>query len=153
MTERSEPFAENLARGLAGYGTQPFIEFEGTWYSGDDVAAYREHLDVALGEAGVDATEPIGVVVRNRIPHAAAILGFIATGRPVVMIYSYQSARSIAADVETLRLAAVVADREDWSAPVADAARRGGSAAIALSSVEPRVELLSTRRQLDGAQP
>jgi long-chain acyl-CoA synthetase len=150
MTDRSQAFSDNLARGLAGYGAQPFIEFEGTWYSGDDVTAYRERLDVVLGETGVDAAEPIGVVVRNRVPHAAAILGFIAAGRPVVMIYSYQSPRSIAADVETLRLAAVVADREDWTAPVADAARRTGTAAIALSLDEPRVELLSTRGRPDG---
>ena len=153
MMEHSETFADNLARGLAGYGPRPFIEFERTWYSGDDVAAYGDRIEAALGEAGVARGDPVGVVVRNRVPHAAAILGFLATGRPVVMIYSYQSARSIASDVETLRLAAVVADREDWSEPVADAARRTGSAAITLSSAEPWVEVLSARRQLDGPGP
>ena len=153
MIEHSETFADNLARGLAGYGPRPFIEFERTWYSGDDVAAYGDRIETALGEAGVARGDPVGVVVRNRVPHAAAILGFLATGRPVVMIYSYQSARSIASDVETLRLAAVVADREDWSEPVADAARRTGSAAITVSSAEPRVEVLFTRRQLDGRGP
>ena len=153
MSGRSESFADTLARGLAGYGGHAFIEFERRWYSGDDVNDYRERIDTALTEAGVDRDAPIGVVVRNRVPHAAAVLDFIATGRPVVMIYSYQSARSIAADVETLRLAAVIADREDWTAPVADAAYRTGSAAIALSLSEPRVELRFTRSQFDGLSP
>jgi acyl-coenzyme A synthetase/AMP-(fatty) acid ligase len=150
---RSESFADNLARGLAGYGARPFIEFERTWYSGDDVSAFLARLDAALGEAGVDAGEPVGVVVRNRVPHAAAILGFVATGRPVVMIYSYQSARSIADDVETLQLAAVVADHEDWTAPVIDAARRTGTAAVALALDEPRVELLAARGPSVGPDP
>jgi acyl-CoA synthetase (AMP-forming)/AMP-acid ligase II len=148
MTERPESFADNLVLGLAGYRTRPFLEFAGTWHSGDDVAAHHHGIEAALLEAGVGRDEPVGVVVRNRVPHAAALLGFVATGRPVVMIYSYQSARSIAADVEALQLAAVVADREDWSESVIDAARRSGTAAIAVS-IHPRVELLAAPLQVD----
>src|SRR6478735_8954087 len=104
------PFTERLRAGLAGYGNQPFIEFDRRWHSGDDIADYHRRIVRALDDAGVPAGEPVGVVVRNRVPHAAALLGFIADGRPVVMIYSYQSAAAIAADVERLHLGAVVAD-------------------------------------------
>jgi acyl-coenzyme A synthetase/AMP-(fatty) acid ligase len=114
----SEPFADTLARRLAGYGDQPFIEFERTWHSGNAIADLRALIDTALMRAGVAAGEPGGVVVRNRLAHAAAVLGFVASGRPVVMIYSFQSARSIAADVERLRLTAVLADVADWTDPV-----------------------------------
>jgi acyl-CoA synthetase (AMP-forming)/AMP-acid ligase II len=93
----------------------------------------------------VAPADPIGVVVRNRLPHAAVILGFIATGRPVVMIYSYQSERAIAGDVGGLQLAAVIADRDDWTEPVLSAAHRAGTAAVAVSATEPRVELLAVR--------
>lgn len=139
-----ESFAAGLAAGLASYGPRPFIEFEGTWHSGDAVTEYRDRLAAALSDAGVSAHDPIGVVVRNRVPHAAAILGFIATGRPVVMIYGFQSERAIAADVDMLRLAAVVADRDDWTGPVLAAARRAGTVAVSLSMTEPRVESLTT---------
>jgi long-chain acyl-CoA synthetase len=149
----SEPFADTLARRLAGYGAQPFIEFERTWHSGHAIADLRARIDTALIRAGVAAGEPVGVVVRNRLAHAAAVLGFVASGRPVVMIYSFQSARSIAADVERLRLTAVLADVADWTDPVIAAAQRVGAAAVALSSSPPAVELLSAPGRLDGVAP
>jgi long-chain acyl-CoA synthetase len=116
------PFSEGLAAGLAGYGGRRFIEFERTWYTGDDITHYRSLVERALADGGVSTGEPVGVVVRNRLPHAAALLGFIADARPVVMIYSYQSATAIAADVERLQLAAVVADTQDWTGPAIEAA-------------------------------
>lgn len=126
-------FAATLAAGLARYGERPFIEFDGRWYTGAQITALQTRIDNALQDSGIRAGEPVGVVVRNRVPHAAAILAFIAAGRPVVMIYSYQSASAIAADVGRLRLAAVLADDQDWTGPVIDAARTVGCAAIALS--------------------
>jgi acyl-CoA synthetase (AMP-forming)/AMP-acid ligase II len=141
----AESFACALARSLAGYGDRPFIEFERKWYSGNDITGYQALIDGALVRAGVGPGEPVGVVVRNRVPHAAAVLGFVATGRPLVMIYSYQSPSAIAADVERLRLAAVLADRDDWSDVVVAAARRTGTAGIAMALDEPGVELLCPR--------
>ncbi len=136
----TDSFAATLAGRLASYGERPFVEFDRIWHSGNDIAALRGDLEATLSRAGVGIDEPVGVVVRNRVPHAAALLGFIATGRPVVMIYSYQSSAAIAADVERLGLAAVVADAEDWTEPVLAAARRTGSAAVAMTS--GRVDLL-----------
>jgi acyl-CoA synthetase (AMP-forming)/AMP-acid ligase II len=144
-------FTERLATGLARYGERPFIEFERKWYSGNDIAHYRGLIAAALGEGGVAAGEPVGVVVRNRVPHASALLGFIADGRPVVMIYSYQSPASIAADVERLHLSAVVADAQDWTDPVIEAARRTGSAAVSLSPASVDVLNAHTGARADPA--
>jgi acyl-CoA synthetase (AMP-forming)/AMP-acid ligase II len=145
------PFSEGLAAGLAGYGGRRFIEFERTWYTGDDITHYRSLVERALADGGVSTGEPVGVVVRNRLPHAAALLGFIADARPVVMIYSYQSATAIAADVERLQLAAVVADTQDWTGPAIEAARRAGSAAVSLSATSVGVLANRTRAQSDPA--
>jgi long-chain acyl-CoA synthetase len=90
-----ESFTEAFAAGLASYGEKPCIEFEGRWYSGDDVTAYADAIAEKLRDAGVPDGAPVGLVVRNRLPHAAAIIGFLAAGRPVSMIYSFQSAESI----------------------------------------------------------
>ena len=100
----------------------------------------RRRHRTALREAGVPDDAPVGLVVRNRLPHAAAIIGFLAAGRPVLMIYSFQSPDAIGRDIEKLELSAIVAEREDWTEPVIDAAKRTGSAgvAISLSSRSPR---------------
>ena len=144
-------FAETLAARLRGFGDRPCIEFERKWYSGNDITAYIDHIADALSRAGVSPTDPVGVVVRNRVPHAAAILGFVAARRPVAMVYSYQSPQSIARDIEALRMPAVVLDREDWTEPVAQAVSRIGAAAVVVSL--GGVELAATRTRIDGVDP
>lgn len=132
-----EGFTERFAAGLASYGAQPCIEFDGRWNTGDEVTAYGRAIAEALRDAGVDDAAPVGLVVRNRLPHAAAIIGFLAAGRTVSMIYSFQSPESVGRDIEALRMSAIVADVEDWTAPVVDAAGRAGSAGVAISLHEP----------------
>ena len=139
-------FADTMAARLAGYGPRPCIEFEHTWYTGDDIQRYVTLVEDALNRAGVSSAEPVGLVVRNRVAHAAVILGFIAAGRPVSMIYSYQSEHGVAQDIQTLRLPAVIADPTDWSGPATSAAQAIGSAPLALSPTEPRVELRALAR-------
>jgi acyl-CoA synthetase (AMP-forming)/AMP-acid ligase II len=118
---------------LASYGGQPCIEFGGRWYSGDDITAYADAIAAKLRDAGVADRAPVGLVVRNRLQHAAAIIGFLAAGRPVSMIYSFQSPESIGRDIEKLELSAVVADREDWTDEIITAAKRAGSAGVSIS--------------------
>ncbi|CAN5395877.1 hypothetical protein BH09ACT7_BH09ACT7_03820 [soil metagenome] len=129
----TDTFTSTLAAGIAGYGDQPCIEFEGRWYTGDDITAYLDGIASVLDAAGIPDDAAVGLVVRNRLPHAAAIVGLIAARRPLAMIYSFQSPESIARDVEQLGLAAVIADVGDWTEPVIDAARRAGSAGVAIS--------------------
>jgi long-chain acyl-CoA synthetase len=148
-----ESFTETFAAGLASYGERPCIEFEQRWYSGNEVAAYGRAVAASLREAGVDEGVPVGLVVRNRLPHAAAIIGFLAAGRTVSMIYSFQSPESIGRDIENLRLAAIVADPEDWTAPVIDAAKRVGSAGLAISTRPPHVAAVAGLERRDDTRP
>jgi long-chain acyl-CoA synthetase len=134
-----ESFTGKFAAGLASYGEKPCIDFEGRWYSGDDITGYAKAIAATLRDAGVVDGAPVGLVVRNRLQHAAAIIGFLAAGRPVSMIYSFQSPEAIGRDIEKLNLAAIVADRDDWTAPVIAAAKRAGSAGVAISLQEPTV--------------
>ena len=98
----TESFTDRFAAGLASYGDRQCIEFEGRWYSGDEITGYADAIAAALHDAGVADDAPVGLVVRNRLPHAAAIIGFLAAGRPVSMIYSFQSPEAIARDIEKL---------------------------------------------------
>ena len=150
--EVPDSFTETFAAGLASYGGRPCIEFDGRWYTGHEVAAYKTAIADALREAGVTVRAPVGVVVRNRLPHAAAIIGFLAAGRTVSMIYSFQAPESIGRDIEKLGLAAIVADREDWTAPVIEAAERAGSAGLAISVQPPHVEAVRGLERCDNGR-
>lgn len=143
-----ERFSAALSASLNSYGAAPCIEFERQWYSGDDITGYIASVEDHLRQAGIGPGEPVGLVVRNRVPHAAVILGLIAAERPIVMIYSYQSAQAIARDIDALRLPAVLADRQDWSDAAIAAAGHHGSAVIALSDRPLGVETLTRRAQL-----
>jgi len=134
-----ESFTETFAAGLASYGEQQCIEFQGRWYSGADISEYADAIAGRLRDAGVPDGAPVGLVVRNRLQHAAAIIGFLAVGRPVSMVYSFQSPDAIARDIEKLNLAAIVADREDWTDDVVTAAKSTGSAGVAISLTQPLV--------------
>ncbi|WP_395309979.1 fatty acid--CoA ligase family protein [Mycobacterium sp. AMU20-3851] len=150
----TESFTERFAARLAGYGDRPCIEFEGRWFSGAEVAGYGTRLAGLLDDAGLDARAPVGLVVRNRYAHAAATIGLLAAERPVVMIYSFQSPEAIAADIERLDVAAVLADPEDWTAPVAVAAERIGAAGVELGRRAPALTGVGEprpRQPVDGA--
>jgi long-chain acyl-CoA synthetase len=147
-----ESFTETFAAGLASYGDGPCIEFKQHWYSGNDVTAYVDAIAAKLRDAGVADDAPVGLVVRNRVPHAAAIIGFLAAGRPIAMIYSFQSSESIGRDIETLGLSAIVADREDWTAPSISAAKRAGSAGVAISMREPFVAPVTGLERRDAGR-
>lgn len=143
-------FADTLSARLRSFGDRPCIEFERKWHSGNDITIYIDQIADALTRAGLAPADPVGVVVRNRVPHAAAILGFIAARRPAAMIYSYQSAHSIARDIEKLRPAAVVLDREDWTETVAEAVATIGAAAVVLTLAG--VELTAARKDREGVK-
>lgn len=148
----AESFTERFAAGLASYGAKPCIEFDGRWYSGDDVTEYADAIAMLLREAGVADGAPVGLVVRNRLPHAAAIIGFLAAGRPLAMIYSFQSAASIGRDIEKLGLSAIVADREDWSEEAIAAASRAGSAGVAIGLTAPTVAAVEGLERRDRSR-
>lgn len=143
MSDGAPTFCRALAASLTRYRDKPCIEFDGRWLDGDEVSAYVDGIDEALCEAGVAEGATVAVVARNRPPLAAAVVGLLAAGRWVSMIYSYQSPDGIGRDIDGLRPAAVVADREDWTPPVIEAAARAGVAGIAVSLDPPIVELVA----------
>ncbi len=147
-----ESFTETFAAGLASYVDRPCIEFEGQWYSGNDITAYADAIASALRDGGVADGAPVGLVVRNRLQHSAAIVGFLAAARPVSMIYSFQSPESIASDIEKLELSAVIADREDWTEPVIEAAKRAGSAGVAIALTSPTVAAVEGLERRDESR-
>jgi acyl-coenzyme A synthetase/AMP-(fatty) acid ligase len=101
-------------------------------------------LDAAIAGAGI-----VGLVARPRPWHVAAMASGIVARRTTAMIYCAQSPAGIAADIERLRLPAVVADRQDWNElTLAAAAAVGTRAIVTDESVPGSVEVLG-----DAASP
>jgi len=143
--------AREVAAALETGGDRHAIEFRGTWFTWAQLRAIAARILALLDHAGVPPDFPVALVCRNRIPHAAAILGFVAANRTVSMIYSMQSAAAIARDVRDLRCVAVVADREDWTPEVLQALVDTGSVGIAVSTDDPtHVEFVAGSERLRG---
>jgi len=125
------PLSQRIARTLRAGGARPAVEFEETWSSWADLhglaVALVERLDERAPAAG-----RIGLIARNRPTVLAAMLGLIAAGRTIVMLNAAQTPERLAAELSALRLAAVVAERDYWTAPAIEAARAAGTLQVTL---------------------
>ncbi len=61
-----DSFTETFAARLASYRDRPCMEFEGRWYTGDEIVGYADAIAARLRDAGVADDGPVGLVVRNR---------------------------------------------------------------------------------------
>lgn len=111
----------------------PAIEFEGRWESWGGLAARIAALEALYAPLGLGADARVGVMLRNRLPHLAALYGLVAGGRCLVTLNPLYPDATIAADIAALKLPLVVADRRDLAREgVIEAARANGTALIAL---------------------
>src|SRR4051794_34310469 len=74
----------------------------------------------------------VGIVLRNRPGHLAALVAVIATGRQVVTLSPFHGDTALAEDIVSLRPQVVVAAPEDWARPGVTTA----AAAVAAGPVE-----------------
>jgi len=116
----------------------PALIFEGRDFDWPWLRSAADSLGALLDEAGIAHDAPVGIVARNRPAFAAALLGMMRDGRSMAMIYALQSPEAIANDISKLRLSAVVADLDDWSAPARAAATLTGTLAVGLDSGAPQ---------------
>lgn len=91
-------FTQQLREALHGERATPLMEYKGRIYSRGEISDLADVLLTLLDDAGVPDDAKIGIVVRNRVLHAAAILGLIANRRSLTSVYSMQSAEAMAAE-------------------------------------------------------
>lgn len=138
---------------LARDASRQAIEFQKRWITWGDLRTVADRLGALLDAIGVDARSPIAFVPRNRPSAIAALLGLIAQGRSIRMLYAFQSAAALARDVERLKPAVIVAAAEDYSPELLSALRAEGAAAIALSEMDASaIPALETARHEVGAK-
>jgi long-chain acyl-CoA synthetase len=129
---------QSLARqALARDSTRPAIEFEHRWFTWGELSQVAQRVADALDASGVDCRQDvIAFVPRNRPSAIAALLGLIAQGCSIRMLYAFQSPAALARDLERINPRVVIAAFEDFSAEVMASLRASGTAAISLTEMD-----------------
>lgn len=125
-------FSQTLSEIVHRDPDMPILEFKGRVFTKGEYAKLADRTVALLDAGGVEQRMSVGIVVRNRPLHAAAMLGLIAHERWLTSIYVIQSPEAIAQELAESRFAAVIADVQDWTAPVLEAARKSGTLGIQL---------------------
>ncbi len=100
------------------------LEFEGREWLRRDCTRVADQIETMLSGLLPSRDTPVGLLVRNRPTHLAALWGLVAAGRPVAFLNPFQDPKQIASEIAGLRLAAVIADRDDWAnAEIREASR------------------------------
>jgi acyl-coenzyme A synthetase/AMP-(fatty) acid ligase len=121
---------------LARDAARPCIEFERRWFSWGEMRHVAERMEALIDAGGVQERAPIALVARNRPSAVAALLGLIARGSTIRMVYPFQSPAAMTRSVERLRPAAVVGAPEDFTDELLSMLRTQGIAAIANSEMD-----------------
>ena len=104
------------------------------WSTWGDLAAVRDGLARVLADRAVPGGSAVAIVMRQRPVMVAAELGTMSLGRTALLVSPLQADRALAADVEALGAAVLVAHVTEWDrAGFADAVAAGGSLGIALA--------------------
>jgi len=127
---------ELSARALAFDSMRPAVEFERRWLTWGEMRQVADRLNALIDASSVAQHAPVAFIPRNRPSAIAALLGMIAKGRTVRMIYAFQKPTAIARDLQRLQPAVVVAASEDFSSDVLAALQSLGAAGIAVDDMD-----------------
>ncbi len=120
------------------------IDFEATDYSWGQLAAIVRGIEEALGTLNLPEDFRVGVMLRNRPGHIAAIIAVLSTDRCLVSLNPILPDEKLFADVEGLNLPVIIADATDLARPgLTEALDRAGSAVI---EIGPRLESVNLVR-------
>lgn len=127
---------EMAARAFDRDPARPAIEFKKRWYTWGEMRRVAERINALIDASGADPKAPVAFVPRNRPSAAATLIGLIARGRNIRMIYAFQAPAGIARDIERLKPATVILMKQDVSDEVLAALRAKGVAGIALEDTD-----------------
>ncbi len=109
------------------------IEFNGCWRTWGDLKARMEAISARLEIAIQPSGAQIGIVLRNRPAILSAALAVLSSRRCIVTLNPMQPVASLAADICDLRLPVLIADAEDWTPDMRQAAEKTGAIAICVN--------------------
>jgi long-chain acyl-CoA synthetase len=93
------------------------IEFNDRSYSWGYLANANQTLDALCENVGGRGRHRVGVVLRNRPEHAAAVVATIATGRCLITLSAHHGPIMLLEDMREYQPSVVIASTEDWAIP------------------------------------
>ncbi|MET0366029.1 MAG: fatty acid--CoA ligase family protein [Sphingobium sp.] len=114
----------------------PAIEYERRWYNWGEIRAVADRVGALVRASGAAQEQPVALIPRNRPSAVAALLGLLAEGRTVQMIYAFQAPAAIAQNIERLKPSIIVGAATELNGEVEAICREKGIAAIVLSEME-----------------
>lgn len=119
------------------------IDFEGRDYSWGDLARVVRAIEAALDAMNLPAEARVGIMLRNRPGHIAAILAVLSTDRCLVSLNPILPDAKLFADIGGLGLPAIIADESDVERPgIRETFASAGSAVIVIGARLEDVRLL-----------
>lgn len=109
----AHPLSERIAAVLDLAPEAPAVEYDGRWYSWADVGTMARRI-AKVPAAGA----PVGILLRNRPTHAAALLGVLLSGGCVVVINPSRGDDRTRADIAAMALPVIIGEPEDLAALV-----------------------------------
>jgi long-chain acyl-CoA synthetase len=89
------------------------IEFQSHWYSWRQIGDFANTLEKAFIDCNLNKGDVVGVLLRNRPGHIAALIQLLTSGRCIATINPFQHPDKIAEDITNLSVKAVICDTED----------------------------------------
>jgi long-chain acyl-CoA synthetase len=126
-TKDSVHYLDRLRRILALDPVNWAIEFQDETARWGDIADVADDLATALAAARIGTNLTVGLLLKNRPAPAMAAVGLLLSGHSMLLLNPMQPEAKLASEIEGLRLAAVVARKEDWTPALVAAARAAGS--------------------------
>jgi acyl-coenzyme A synthetase/AMP-(fatty) acid ligase len=126
------------ARALMREENRPAIEFGRRWFNWGEIRHVADRVGALMAASGAAPGAPVALVARNRPAAVAALLGLLAKGHTIRMIYAFQSPAAIARDVDRLNPAAVIAGATEFSDELGAVLHKRGIAGIALEEMDAR---------------
>ncbi|MDT0509773.1 fatty acid--CoA ligase family protein [Novosphingobium sp. MMS21-SN21R] len=115
---------------------EPALEFEGRWYSWNEVVALADKLTTLIDASGGPQNGPVVFIARSRGSAIGAFLALIRTGRTIRMVYPFQSPAGIVRDIEMMEPSIVVATERELKEEVLEGIRARGAAAISITEMD-----------------
>jgi acyl-coenzyme A synthetase/AMP-(fatty) acid ligase len=147
---RKVDFSSQLLQALHRMPEETIMDFAGQFFSRGEIAGFAEQIIALLDESGVPQDAAIGLVMRSRPLHIAAVLGLVCFRRPLTSIYAFQSPALLARDILETRFAAVILDDEDVSNEAQEALQRVGAVGICLNVARGPSVLAPELRRFQG---
>jgi long-chain acyl-CoA synthetase len=132
----------------------PAVEFEKRWTSWGDIDAIVRALDECLAGTGIGEGARVGLLMRNHVLVAAALLQLVSSNRCIVTLNPGLPDERLALDIERLKPPVVIGLGRDWDrGAVRDVAQAIGCIGVLLSDHPTRpVQLMDGLETATGAE-